>query len=93
MVQPIKRYRAGNISGAVWLNEREVNGNIVGFKTVSLRRSWKDKEKDLWRDETLNMRKQDLAKLQVILHEMQKDILLAEEKVAEEKEEETDEDD
>ena len=77
--KPIKSYRAGNISGAIWLNEREVNGNIVGFKTISLRRSWKDKEKDIWRDEVINVRRQDLAKLGVILRNMENDLFLTEE--------------
>ena len=77
--RPIKQYRAGNIQGAIWFNEREVKDAIVGFKTVSIRRSWKDKDKDMWRDETLNLRKQDLAKLAVIIGKLQEDLLLNEE--------------
>ncbi len=77
--RPIKTYRSGNISGAIWLNEREVNGTVVGFKTVSMRRSWKDKEKDIWRDEVINLRRQDLPKLRVILANVENDLFLAEE--------------
>ena len=77
--RPIKQYRAGNIQGAIWLNEREVKDVIVGFKTVSIRRSWKDKDKDLWREETLNLRKQDLPKLAVIISKLQEDLLLNDE--------------
>ena len=77
--RPIKQYRAGNIQGAIWLNEREVKDVIVGFKTVSIRRSWKDKDKDLWREETLNLRKQDIPKLAVILSKLQEDLLLNDE--------------
>lgn len=77
--KPIKSYRSGNISGAIWMNERDVNGTVVGFKTVSLKRSWKDKEKNIWRDEVLNLRRQDLAKLRVILTNVENDLFLAEE--------------
>ncbi len=77
--RPIKTYRAGNIQGAIWFNEREVKEAVVGFKTVSIRRSWKDKDKDLWREETLNLRKQDLPKIAVILNKLQEDLLLNEE--------------
>ena len=75
--RPIKQYRAGNLQGAIWFNEREVKDAIVGFKTVSIRRSWKDKDKDIWREETLNLRKQDLQKLAVILNKLQEDLLLS----------------
>ncbi len=77
--RPIKNYRAGNISGAIWFNEREVNGNIVGFKTLSIRRSWKDKDKDIWRDESINLRRGDIAKLLVILNKIQEELFLADE--------------
>lgn len=78
MTRPIKTYKAGNIQGAIWFNERNVKDQIVGFKTVSLRRSWKDKD-NVWRDETLNLRKQDLVKLQVVLNKLQEDLVLSQE--------------
>ena len=74
--RPIKQYKSGNIQAAIWFNEREVNDSIVGFKTVSLRRSWKDREKNIWRDEKLNLRKQDVPKLLVILNKIQEDLIL-----------------
>jgi len=76
---PIKKWRSGNISGALWLNEREVNGAKLGFKTASLRRSWK-KEGDVWRDEILNLRRQDIPKIMTILQEMQKELFLSNDK-------------
>ena len=74
--RPIKKFRSGNIEAAIWLNEREVDGNIVGFKTVSLRRSWRDRDQSIWRDETLNLRKGDLAKVLVVIQKAQEEILL-----------------
>lgn len=88
MTQPIKKYKAGNIQGAIWFNEREVGEGVVGFKTVSLTRSWKDK-KDVWRNEVLNLRKQDLPKIRVILQKIQEELLLTDfEKEAVENDEE-----
>ncbi|MAG47128.1 hypothetical protein CL617_00860 [archaeon] len=74
--RPIKKFKSGSLEAAIWFNERENNGEIVGFKTVSLKKSWKDKEKDVWRNETLNIRKQDIAKLLVILNKVQEELLL-----------------
>lgn len=76
--RPIKKYKAGNISGAIWFNERQVNGNIVGFKTASLKRSWLDKEKNIWHDESLNLRRQDLVKLRIIIDKMLEELYMTE---------------
>lgn len=73
--QPIKKYKSGLIQGAIWLNEKDVDGDKVGFKTASLRRSWKDKDNQ-WRDETMNLRKTDIPKALVILNKIQEDLLL-----------------
>lgn len=75
--KPIKKYKSGSIQGAVWLNERTIDGNVVGFKTATLKRSWKDKETNQWREETMNLRKGDLPKMMVILNRIQEDILLS----------------
>lgn len=75
--KPIKTYRSGNIQGALWLNEREKEGQIIGYQSISIRRSWKDNEKNIWRDETINLRKQDLSKMILILQKLQEDVLLA----------------
>src|SRR3989344_3333120 len=77
--RPIKKFKSGSIEAAVWLNEREVDGNIVGFKTVSLRRSWRDREKDIWRDETVNLRKGDISKALLVLQKAQEEVLLNQE--------------
>ncbi|MFH0752453.1 MAG: hypothetical protein V1914_02535 [archaeon] len=74
--QPIKKFKSGSIQGAIWLNEKDINGDKIGFKTVSLRRSWKDKETDQWKDETINLRKTDIPKMLVILNKIQEEIFL-----------------
>lgn len=76
--QPIKKYKSGLIQGAIWLNEKDINGDLVGFKTASLRRSWKDKDNQ-WRDETMNLRKADIPKVLVVLSKIQEDLLLGDE--------------
>ena len=66
---PIKKFRAGNFELAVWKNDREIEGEIVSFKTMTLSRSYKKKEEDIWRSEVLNLRRQDLHKVMVLLNE------------------------
>ena len=38
MAKPIKKYRSTKVEAAMWENDREVNGNIVFFKTVELKK-------------------------------------------------------
>ncbi|MBL7147764.1 MAG: hypothetical protein ISS82_02975 [Nanoarchaeota archaeon] len=79
--RPIKKYRAGSIEAAVWFNERKLDKNTtVGFKTVSLTRSWKDKEKNIWRSEVINLRKGDLQKVLLVLQKAQEEIFLTDNK-------------
>lgn len=85
MGQPIKKWRSGNISGAIWFNEREVNGEKRGFKTATLKRSWKQ-EGDVWRDEKINIRRQDIPKLLIILNKIQEELYLSKEEEAEQDE-------
>jgi hypothetical protein len=77
MAQPIKKWKSGNISGAIWLNEKEVNNAKINFKTASITRSWK-KERDVWRSENINFRRSDIPKLITILNEIQKELFLVE---------------
>ncbi|MBS3112408.1 hypothetical protein J4459_04040 [Candidatus Woesearchaeota archaeon] len=74
--KPIKTYNCGNIRAAIFLNEREVNGNIVGFKTISLSRSFKKKDEEIWRSEVINMRRNDLQKAILVLQKTQEELLL-----------------
>lgn len=69
---PIKKYRAGNFEIAIWKNDRDINGEIVSFKTMTLSRSYKKKEEDIWRSEILNLRRQDIHKVTTLLNEASK---------------------
>jgi len=75
--RPIKKYRAGSIEASVWFNEKKLDDDTtVGFKTVSLTRSWKDK--DTWRSEVINLRKGDIQKVMLVLNKAHEDIFLTE---------------
>lgn len=84
---PIKKWRAGNIECCIWSNKRVVNGNEVEFKTLTLGRGWMDKEKNIWRNENINCRRGDIAKLLVVLNEAQKELFLDQESKEDEEEE------
>ena len=76
--RPIKKWRSGAIEGCIWSNKREINGNEVEFKTVSISRSYKKKGEDIWRSDLLNLRRGDIPKVMVILQKLQEDLLLTE---------------
>ncbi len=77
--RPIQKFRAGQLEAAVWFNERKLkDDSIVGFKTVSLRKSWRDDE-GVWRDAVIQLRKNDLAKVAVLMNKVMEDLLLSHE--------------
>ena len=77
---PVKKWRSGSFDCSVWSNKREIerDGNKmeVEFKTVSLRKSW---EKDgQWHDNTIaSIRKNDIAKMILLLQKAQEELLLS----------------
>ena len=77
---PIKKFRAGQLEAAIWLNEREIKerGEIIGFKTVSLKKAWKDNE-GTWRDATIQLRKNDIPKVLVLMQKVMEELLLTQE--------------
>ena len=86
--RPIKKYRSGQLEAAVWFNERKLKDDtIVGFKTVSLRKSWKDDE-GTWRDATLQLRKQDIPRIIVLMNKVMEELLLAQDEKEEGEEDE-----
>ncbi len=74
--RPIKKWRSSNFELALWSNEREVNGNLVEFKTMSLSRSFKKKDEEIWRNEVINLRRMDLPRVLTLLNEASKDLYL-----------------
>ncbi len=83
--KPIKKFRSGNIESSIWLNEKQdKEGNKINFKTVSLRKSWNQEGK--WHDSTINLRRNDLQKIILVLNKAQEELLLSEEKEGEEDE-------
>ena len=77
---PIKKFRASNFEAAIWKNSKTIDGNEVSFKTLSLSRSYKKKDEDLWRNEVINLRKSDIAKALIVLNEAQKELMLTSDK-------------
>ena len=87
MARPIKKFRAGQLEAAIWLNEKPLkDDSIVGFKTVSLRKSWKD-DQGIWRDSTIQLRKHDIPKLVVLMNKVMEELLLTPQEEKEESEE------
>ena len=74
---PIKKFRAANIEAAIWSNKRDVEGAKVEFKTVSLSRSYKKKGEDVWRNDIVNLRRNDIQKAIMVLQKAQEELLLS----------------
>ncbi len=86
--KPIKKFRSGQLEVAIWFNERKLKDDtIVGFKTVSLRKSWKDDE-GVWRDSVIQLRKQDIPRIVVLMQKTMEELLLAQEDKPEDEEDE-----
>ncbi|MAG45843.1 MAG: hypothetical protein CMH63_03680 [Nanoarchaeota archaeon] len=79
---PIKKFRSGSIDCSVWSNKREIERDgekmETEFKTVSLRKSWNKDGK--WYDHTItNIRRNDIARMILLLQKAQEELLLAKE--------------
>lgn len=59
--KPVKKFRAGAVSVTVWKNAgKEIDGKEMSYNTISLERSYKDKE-GAWKS-TNSMRINDLPR-------------------------------
>jgi len=75
--RPVKKWKSGNIEAAVWSNKRDLEtGEEVEFKTVSLNRSYKKKGEDLWRNDVIHLRRNDIQKVILVLNKAQEELLL-----------------
>ena len=81
MPAPIKSFKSGNFEGSIWQNEKDFgnDGGIVQFKSVSLRKTWRDTSNVL-REQKINLRRNDVEKLIVILRKIQEHLILDEKK-------------
>ncbi len=78
--RPIKKWRSGNVEVAIWLNKRDLqDGTEVEFKTVSLSRSYRKRDEGVWRSDVINLRRNDLQKVILVLEKAQEDLLLTDE--------------
>lgn len=75
--QPVKRFRAGGISATIWANEAVRDDGTTGtFYTVSVERSYKDKE-GAWHN-VGTFRTNDLPRATIVMQKAYEWIALAE---------------
>jgi hypothetical protein len=84
--KPIKEWKIGSIKSVIWQNEREINDMVVGFKTVGVSRSFKKKDEDIWRSEVINLRRNDLQKMILVLQKAQEYLMLEDKEESEDNE-------
>jgi len=74
--RPIKKWQSGNVQAAIFENEKESNTGVVTYKTLSLSRSYKKKDEDMWRNEVIHLRRGDIPKVILVLEKAQEELLL-----------------
>ena len=76
---PFKKWKSGNVEVVIWNNKKQRENEEMEFKTVSISRSYKKKDEEIWRNDAIhNLRRQDLVKLSLMLHEAQKELYFTE---------------
>jgi hypothetical protein len=71
---PVAKFRAGAISCAVFDNVGEKDNVKFSFKTIQVQRGYK--VDDEWKNEKMNLRKNDIANLQLVLYKAFEEISL-----------------
>lgn len=66
MPPPIKRFSAGNMTASVFANEITVGEQRAILKTVTLQRSYRDKE-GIWQHTTGGLRANDIPRAVLVL--------------------------
>lgn len=70
--QPIKKWRVSNMEVCIWDNKKQIENGEVNYKTVTITRSFKKKNEDMWRSEVINnVRRSDIPKLITMLDKAQ----------------------
>ena len=73
---PEKKFRAGAVCATIWKNDRQrATGESFSYHTISLERSYKDKEGN-WKSAG-SMRLQDLPKAALVLQEAYRHLVLS----------------
>lgn len=69
---PLVKYRAGSISASVFSNKFKGTNGKPDFtmESISIQRSYKEKDSDEWKNQQISIRKNDLAKLQVVINKL-----------------------
>lgn len=82
---PIKKWRSGAFDAAIWLNRKEKeNGETFEYKSVTLQRNWQDRDQGVWRNEKINLRRQDLPRVQILVQKLIDELFVAKENEKEE---------
>ena len=76
---PYKKFRAGQVSATIWINEREgKDGKMFEAKTIQLTKSYTTDEGKTWKD-TNSFSLNDLQKIQLVILKAQEELLLSKE--------------
>ncbi len=77
--RPYKKFKSGLVEAAVWLNEKDGRGATVEFKSVTLRKSWHDDKKNMWRDSSMTFLADELSRAILVMQKAQEELLLKKE--------------
>ncbi len=66
-VLPEKKFRAGAVSATIWRNERQKDGQVFSYPSISLDRSYKDQSGE-WKNSS-SLRAADIPKAVLVLSE------------------------
>ncbi len=80
MNRPEKKFRAGPISATIWKNHSQKDGKTVEYHTISIGRSYKDKE-DNWKTSS-SLRVSDLPKATLVLNKAFEHLVVSNDKVS-----------
>ena len=79
---PEKKFRSGAIAATIWANSTVKEGKAVTYRTISLQRSYKDKD-DKWQN-TDSLRSSDLPRAILVLQKAYEYVALNVEEAEEE---------
>lgn len=75
MNRPEKKFRAGPISATIWKNHSQKEGKDIEYHTISIGRSYKDKDGN-WKN-TASLRVMDLPKANLVLNKAFEHLVIA----------------